>query len=92
MKKIVVMDADLACSTQTKIFGDKFPNRFFDCGIAEQDMAATAAGLASEGKNSFYSQFCNVCNRAEPSDQIRNAICYPDFNVENYRNTMVGLQ
>ena len=49
-EKIIVMDADLACSTQTKIFADKFPDRFFDCGIAEQNMLATAAGLASEGK------------------------------------------
>ena len=48
--KIVVLDADLSCSTQTQIFAKKFPERFFDCGIAEQDMLATAAGLASEGK------------------------------------------
>ena len=52
-EKIVVMDADLACSTQTKMFEDKFPDRFFDSGIAEQDMVATAAGLASEGKIPF---------------------------------------
>ena len=49
---IVVMDADLACSTQTQMFAKAFPERFFDSGIAEQDMIATAAGLASEGKAS----------------------------------------
>ena len=42
-KDIVVMDADLACSTQSQMFGKEFPDRFFDCGIAEQDMIATAA-------------------------------------------------
>ena len=56
-EKIVVMDADLACSTQTQIFGNKYPDRFFDCGIAEQDMVATAAGLASEGKIPFIASF-----------------------------------
>ena len=80
-EKFVVMDADLACSTQTKIFGDKFPNRFFDCGIAEQDMAATAAGLASEGKIPFIASFAMFAT-GRTYDQIRNAICYPDFNVK----------
>ena len=45
-QNIVVLDADLACSTQTQVFAKSFPDRFFDCGIAEQDMIATAAGLA----------------------------------------------
>lgn len=80
-EKIVVMDADLACSTQTKIFGDKFPDRFFDCGIAEQDMAATAAGLASEGKIPFIASFAMFAT-GRTYDQIRNSICYPDFNVK----------
>ena len=56
-KNIVVLDADLACSTQTKRFGKVFPDRFFDCGIAEQDMIATAAGLASAGKTVFAASF-----------------------------------
>ena len=43
--KVVVMDADLSCSSQTQMFAEKFPNRFFDFGIAEQDMIATAAGM-----------------------------------------------
>lgn len=80
-EKIVVLDADLACSTQTKIFADKFPHRFFDCGIAEQDMAATAAGLASEGKVPFISSFAMFAT-GRTYDQIRNAICYPHFNVK----------
>lgn len=79
--RIVVLDADLACSTQTKLFADKFPNRFFDCGIAEQNMAATAAGLASEGKIPFISSFAMFAT-GRTYDQIRNAICYPNFNVK----------
>lgn len=80
-EKIVVMDADLACSTQTKIFGDKFPERFFDCGIAEQDMVATAAGLASEGKMPFVASFAMFAT-GRTYDQIRNGVCYPNFNVK----------
>ena len=80
-EKIIVMDADLACSTQTKIFGDKFPDRFFDCGIAEQNMLATAAGLASEGKIPFVASFA-VFVTGRTYDQIRNGICYPNFNVK----------
>ncbi len=80
-EKIIVMDADLACSTQTKIFADKFPDRFFDCGIAEQNMLATAAGLASEGKIPFVASFA-VFVTGRTCDQIRNGICYPNFNVK----------
>ncbi len=80
-ERIVVMDADLACSTQTKMFADKFPDRFFDCGIAEQDMMATAAGLASEGKTVFAASFAMFAT-GRTYDQIRNGICYPDFNVK----------
>ncbi len=79
--KIVVMDADLACSTQTKMFGDKFPDRFFDSGIAEQDMVATAAGLASEGKIPFIASFAMFAT-GRTYDQIRNSVCYPKFNVK----------
>lgn len=80
-EKIIVMDADLACSTQTKIFADKFPDRFFDCGIAEQNMLATAAGLASEGKIPFVASFA-VFVTGRTYDQNRNGICYPNFNVK----------
>lgn len=78
---IVVMDADLACSTQTAIFGKKFPERFFDSGIAEQDMIATAAGLASEGKIPFVASFAMFAT-GRTYDQIRNSVCYPEFNVK----------
>lgn len=80
-ENIVVMDADLSCSTQTKMFADKFPDRFFNCGIAEQDMASTAAGLASEGKIPFISSFAMFAT-GRAYDQIRNGICYNDFNVK----------
>ncbi|MCM1339773.1 MAG: transketolase family protein [Muribaculaceae bacterium] len=80
-ERIVVMDADLACSTQTKIFADRFPERFFDCGIAEQDMIATAAGLASEGKVPFVASFAMFAT-GRTYDQIRNGVCYPHFNVK----------
>ena len=80
-KDIVVMDADLACSTQSQMFGKEFPDRFFDCGIAEQDMIATAAGLASEGKIPFVSSFAMFAT-GRTYDQIRNSVCYPEFNVK----------
>lgn len=78
---VVVMDADLAKSTLTKNFGDKYPHRFFDMGIAEQDMLATAAGLTMGGKIPFactYGVF--VAGRAW--DQIRTTICYGNHNVK----------
>lgn len=80
-KDIVVLDADLACSTQTQIFGKKFPERFFDTGIAEQDMIATAAGLASQGKIPFAASFAMFAT-GRTYDQIRNSVAYPKFNVK----------
>ncbi len=80
-KNIVVLDADLACSTQTQIFAKSFPDRFFDCGIAEQDMIATATGLASQGKIPFAASFAMFAT-GRTYDQIRNSICYPEFNVK----------
>ena len=78
---IIVLDADLACSTQTQIFAKEFPDRFFDTGIAEQDMIATAAGLASVGKIPFAASFAMfITGRAY--DQVRNSVCYPEFNVK----------
>ena len=79
--KVVVMDADLSCSTQTQMFAEKFPNRFFDFGIAEQDMIATAAGMASQGKIPFVSSFAMFVT-GRTYDQIRNSVCYPNFNVK----------
>ena len=78
---IVVMDADLACSTQTQIFAKEFPERFFDMGIAEQDMIASAAGLASVGKIPFVASFAMFVT-GRTYDQIRNSVCYPEFNVK----------
>lgn len=80
-KNIIVLDADLSSSTQTKMFAQKFPNRFFNSGIAEQDMITTAAGLASQGKISFVSTFAMFAT-GRTYDQIRNSICYPKFNVK----------
>ncbi len=78
---VVVLDADLSCSTQTKIFADKFPDRFFNCGIAEQNMIATAAGLATQGKIPFASTFAMFAT-GRTYDQIRNGVCYSDLDVK----------
>lgn len=80
-KKIVVLDADLAEATKTNIFGKKFPERFFDMGISEQDMMSTAAGLASSGQIAFASSFAMFAT-GRAYDQIRNSICYPKMNVK----------
>ncbi len=80
-ENIVVLDADLSSSTQTSIFAKEFPQRFFNMGIAEQDMIATAAGLASQGKIPFASTFAMFAT-GRTYDQIRNSVCYPNFNVK----------
>lgn len=80
-EKVVVLDADLACSTQTAMFGKEFPERFFNMGIAEQDMVTTAAGLASQGKIPFASTFAMFAT-GRTYDQIRNSVAYPKFNVK----------
>ena len=80
-KDIVVLDADLSNATKTNIFAKEFPDRFFDMGIAEQDMMATAAGFATCDKIPYASSFAVfACGRAY--DQIRNSICYPNLNVK----------
>lgn len=78
---IVAMDADLSCSTQTQIFAKSFPERFFNAGIAEQDMIATAAGMASAGKIPFVASFAMFVT-GRTYDQIRNSVAYPSFNVK----------
>lgn len=78
---IVALDADLSCSTQSAIFAKEFPERFFNMGIAEQDMIATSAGLASQGKIPFASSFA-IFATGRTYDQIRNSVCYPNFNVK----------
>lgn len=78
---IVVLDADLAKSTKTASFGKKFPHRFFDMGIAEQNMIGTAAGLALTGKIPFASTFA-VFATGRAFEQIRNSVAYPRLNVK----------
>jgi transketolase len=78
---IVALDADLSCSTQTKMFADKFPERFFNVGIAEQDMMGTAVGLSTCGKIPFVATFAMFA-AGRAWDQVRNGICYPKFNVK----------
>lgn len=80
-EKIVVLDADLAASTRTASFGKKFPRRFFDVGIAEQNMMGVAAGLASCGKIPFVSTFA-IFGSGRAWDQVRNTICYNQLNVK----------
>ena len=80
-KNIVVFDADLAGATKTSIFAKEFPERFFDMGIAEQDMVSTAAGISTFGKIPFVSTFA-VFAAGRAYDQIRNSICYPNLNVK----------
>ena len=80
-KDIVVLDADLATATKTELFKKEFPDRFFDMGIAEQDMLSTAAGMAACGKIPFASTFA-VFAAGRAYDQIRNSICYPKLNVK----------
>lgn len=80
-KNIVVLDADLSAATKTSLFAKEFPNRFFDMGIAEQDMIGTAAGLATCGKIPFASTFA-VFATGRAYDQIRSSVCYPNLNVK----------
>jgi len=78
---IVVLDADLSKSTKTDTFKKKFPERFINMGIAEQNMMSTAAGLASCGKVVFASSFAMFA-AGRAFEQIRNSICYPNLNVK----------
>ncbi len=80
-KDIVVLDADLSTATKTVNFAKKYPDRFFDIGIAEADMMGTAAGLATCGKIPYASTFA-VFAAGRAYDQIRNSICYPKLNVK----------
>jgi len=77
---IVVLDADLAKSTKTIKFAVRFPERFFDMGIAEADMMGTAAGLAAAGKIAFASTFA-IFATGRAWEQIRSSICYTNLNV-----------
>jgi len=78
---IVVLDADLSSSTRTADFAAAFPERFFNAGIAEQNMMDTAAGLAASGKTVFASTFA-VFGTGRCYDQIRQSIAYPNLNIK----------
>ncbi len=80
-KNVVVFDADLSSATKTNIFAKEFPERFFDMGIAEQNMMSTAAGMSTCGKIPYVSTFA-VFAAGRAYDQIRNSICYPNLNVK----------
>ncbi len=77
----VVLDADLAEATKTCIFKKAHPERFFDCGIAEGNMMAVAAGIASTGKPVFASSFAMFA-AGRAFEQVRNSIAYPHLNVK----------
>lgn len=78
---LVVLDADLSASTKTQDFAKVYPERFFDCGIAEGNMMSVAAGLAAAEKIPFASTFA-IFGAGRAYEQIRNSICYPNLNVK----------
>jgi transketolase len=78
---IVVLDADLSGSTKTSLFAKKFPERFFNMGIAEANMVGTAAGLAAAGKVPFVSTFA-IFAVGRAWEQVRQSVAYPKANVK----------
>ncbi len=80
-KQIVVLDADLSGSTRTKLFAEEFPERFFNFGVAEQNMMAASAGFAACGKTVFVSTFA-IFATGRAWDQARNTVSYSNFNVK----------
>ena len=80
-ENVVVLDADLSSATKTSIFAKKFPDRFFDIGIAEQDMMGTATGLSTFGKIPYASTFA-VFASGRSYDQVRNTIAHTNANVK----------
>ena len=81
MPNLVVLDADLAGSTKTGVFGKAYPDRHFDCGIAEGNMMSIAAGLAAAGMVPFASSFAKFA-AGRAYEQVRNSIGYPHLNVK----------
>ena len=79
--ELVVLDADLSGSTMTKKFAEKYPDRFFNMGIAEGNMAGVAAGLATCGKKPFINSFA-MFSAGRAWEQVRNSIAYPRLNVK----------
>lgn len=80
-KDIVVLDADLSPSTMTSFFASEFPQRFFDCGLEEQNMIGIAAGLAASGKIVFVSSFA-IFVACRCFDQLRLCLSQPGLNVK----------
>ncbi len=78
---LVVLDADLSGSTMTKDFGDAYPQRFFNMGIAEANMVGVAAGLATCGKKPFANTFA-IFAAGRAWEQVRNSVAYPGLNVK----------
>jgi transketolase len=78
---IVVLDADLSGSTRTKYFAKAYPERFFNCGVAEANMIGVAAGLAAMGKTVFASSFA-IFATGKAWEQIRQSVCVPELNVK----------
>lgn len=80
-KDVVVLDADLAGATKTAVFKKEYPDRFFDCGIAEANMVGVAAGLSTMGLVPFVSTFAMFA-AGRAFEQVRNTIGYPHLNVK----------
>lgn len=78
---LVVLDADLAAATKTEMFKKAYPDRFFDCGIAENNMIGVASGLALSGKIPFASSFAMFA-AGRSFEQVRNSVGYPGTNVK----------
>jgi len=80
-KDIIVLDADLSSSTMTSFFAREFPDRFFNCGLEEQNMVGIAAGLAASGKSVFVSSFA-IFASCRCFDQLRLCLSQPELNVK----------
>src|SRR5262249_26248113 len=78
---VVVLDGDVGNSTRTELFGKKYPDRFFEVGIAESDLVGIAAGLAASGKRAWLSSFATfiMCNAY---DQLRMSVAFPNLDVK----------
>ena len=84
---VLVLDADLAGATKTGVFKKAFPERFFDCGIAECNMVSIAAGVATTGKIPFCSSFAMFA-AGRAYEQVRNAVGYPHLNVKDRKSVV----
>ena len=78
---LVVLDADLSAATMTNGFAKEYPDKFFNIGIAEEDMVGIAAGLATCGKIPFVNSFA-MFSAGRAWEQVRNSVCYPRLNVK----------